>query len=181
MSEKPTYEELEQRVRELERAEAALKESEEKLKEGAILLNQSQKIAHLGSFIWNLENDSLIWSKNMYAIHGLSEADFEGNLNEVSRQLIHPDDQPYVQSEIEKMIRAKRVWPMEFRIIRPDDEQRFMRSDGEFEFNEAGRPVKYIGVHQDITEKAEQEKVLEASEIKFRSLVENTIDWVWQV
>ncbi|MCF8083902.1 MAG: PAS domain S-box protein, partial [Deltaproteobacteria bacterium] len=181
MGQKPTYEQLERRVRELEQAQGHQQKIEQKLKEGAILLNQSQKIAHLGSFIWNLENDSLTWSKNMYAIHGLSEADFEGNLNEVSRHLIHPEDRDHVRSEIGKMIQAKRVCPMEFRIIRPDGEQRFMRSDGEFEFNEAGKPVKCIGVHQDITEKAEQEQRLKESEEKYRALVEDLNDVIFSV
>jgi PAS domain S-box-containing protein len=165
MPEKPSYEELEARVRELEGVEAALRENQS-------LLEHSQQIADIGTFVWDLRDDSLRWSDNMFAIHGLSAETFEGNLSDVSRQLIHPDDRNYVQSEIQKMIAAKEVRPMEFRIIRADGQVRVMRSYGEFTFNDSGEPVTCIGVHQDITET--RQTLMELDE--WRTILRSVID-----
>ncbi|MFZ5821187.1 MAG: PAS domain S-box protein [Chloroflexota bacterium] len=138
------------------RTEKALRTSEK-------LLNHSQEMAAIGSFVWNLQADSLTWSKNMYAIHGVDEAGFAGNLGEASNQFIHPDDRERVQAEIERMVQAGRVWSMEFRILRPDGQERVMRSSGEFEFDRGGKPAKCFGVHQDITASKRAEEKLHAT------------------
>jgi len=136
------------------------KQAEENLRKSEALLNRSQQMASMGSFVWDLRDDALLWSKNMYAIHGVDEETFAGNLTEISRRLIHPNDQGRIQAETRKMMEAGRVWSMEFRIIRPDGEERVMRSSGEFELDELGRPIKCFGVHQDITDlkRAEEER-----------------------
>jgi PAS domain S-box-containing protein len=156
-------------ITEAKKAEVSLIESES-------LLNHSQKIADVGSFVWNLQNDSLYWSKNMYAIHGLDKETFSGNLTDVSGQLIHPDDRDRVGVEIQKMIEEKSIRSMQFRIIRPDGQERIMQSNGEFELNELGKPVKCFGIHQDITERKRIEDALRESEKKFRLLFENSAD-----
>ncbi|HOT93059.1 MAG TPA: PAS domain S-box protein [Anaerolineae bacterium] len=139
----------------------------EALRERELLLNHSQKIAGMGSFVWDLRDDSLRWSRNMYAIHGLDETNFTGNLSATMAQLIHPDDQERVRAEIEKMIAARKVWPMEFRILRLNDgEERIIQSSGEFELDAQGQPIRCLGIHLDITERkrieAEKEAVLES-------------------
>ena len=161
--------ELEVEIAEREKVEKAFQERE-------ALLNHSQEIASMGSFIWDLRNDALFWSRNMYAIHGLDETRFSGKLTEVSRELIHPDDRDRVQEEIGRMIRAGRVWSMEFRVGRPDGEERIMRSSGEFEFNEGGEPVRCFGVHQDITQHKRAEEELRESEQKYRTLFERNLN-----
>lgn len=141
-----------------------LKRSEETLRQEEALLQRSQEQANLGSFIWDLRNDSLNWSRNMFVIHGMDADQFQGNLSEVSAQLIHPDDRLKVQTEIGKMIAAGRVWKMEFRVIRPDGVERIMQSDGEFELDAEGRPIRCIGIHLDVTERKQAENALRQRE-----------------
>jgi len=148
------------------------KETEAQLRESEALLNRSQETAALGSFVWDLRDDSLSWSRNMYIIHGLDQDTFAGNLSKVAEQLIHPDDLPRVQGEIRKMIAAGRVSDMEFRIVRPDGRERIMRSSGEFELNRDGIPVKCFGIHQDITDQKRAELEIRQSEARFRDLSE---------
>ena len=148
------------------------KRAEEALKESEALLAHSQEIAFMGSFIWDLRNDSLFWSPNMYEIHGLDKDTFTGNLTDISNQLIHPDDRERIRIEIGKMIESGRVWSMEFRIVRPDGEERIMRSSGEFEFDESGAPIRCLGVHQDITENKRVELELRGSEARISAILE---------
>ena len=150
-----------------------------KLREREALLNHSQQISSIGSFVWDLKTDGLQWSKNMYRIHGIQENAFEGNLAETFQKLIHPDDRDLVRSEINRMIEAGRVWNMEFRIRRSDGVERFMRFSGEFTLDKNGKPLKCIGVHQDITDQKRSESALKESEFRFRSFVENANDIVY--
>ena len=149
------------------------KMAEEELRQSEELLNRSQEIASVGSFFWDLKDDALYWSRNMYVIHGLDGDSFAGNLTEVSIQLIHPDDRNRIRMEIQKMVEAGRVWNMEFRIIRPDGQERIMQSSGEFELDYAGKPIKCFGIHQDITEQKRTEKALIESEEKFSKAFKN--------
>ncbi|NTV37437.1 MAG: PAS domain S-box protein, partial [Anaerolineaceae bacterium] len=119
-----------------------LKRSENALRQNEALLQQSQAQANMGSFVWDLHSDALTWSGNMYAIHGLDGDTFDGKLGKVSSQLIHPEDRTRVAEEIGKMLAAKHVWPMEFRVIRPDGLERIMRSDGVFELDAQGQPLR---------------------------------------
>jgi PAS domain S-box-containing protein len=151
------------------------------IRENEALLNYSQQLSSIGSFVWDLKTDDLQWSKNMYRIHGIDENTFDENLTEILQRSIHPDDQHLVRSEINRMIEAGHVWNMDFRIIRSDGEERIIRSSGEFSIDKSGRPIKCIGVHQDITDHKKSENALRDSEKKFRTIIENTIDWVWQV
>jgi PAS domain S-box-containing protein len=155
------------------------KRFEEERSQTESLLHRSQKQANLGSFIWDLRDDTLKWSQNMYAIHGIDPNQFSGNLSQTSRQLIHPDDLGEVQSEIEKMIASRRVWKMQFRIIRPDGSERIMESDGEFEFDDQGIPIRCIGIHQDITERKEIEAAFLESQSRYQTFINATTDLVF--
>jgi PAS domain S-box-containing protein/putative nucleotidyltransferase with HDIG domain len=44
-----------------------------------------------------------------------------------------------------------------------------------------GQPVEFMGVLHDITERKKSEKAVSESEGRFRSLIETTSDWVWEV
>jgi len=134
-----------------------LQKTEIRRRESEALLQRSQKQANLGSFVLNLKTNQLLWSQNMYAIHGLDESRFTGNLSDTANAVIHPDDRARVLAEIEKMVAAKKVWMMEFRVTRSDGVERIMQSSGEFEFDANGQPEKCIGIRQDITERKQAE------------------------
>jgi PAS domain S-box-containing protein len=142
------------------------KKAEEALREREELLNRSQEMASLGGFIWGRHDNSLTWSKNMYAIHGLNEGSVTGDLGELSIQMIHPDDLDRVAKEIAQMLKETDTWDVEFRIVRPDGIERIIRSSGKQEYDAKGAPGKCFGIYQDITEQKEAEKRLKESEEK---------------
>ncbi len=138
-------------------AELALRRSEK-------LLNDAQEIARVGSYVWNIPNDTLEWSRPMFVIAGLDPDNFSGNLSETVAGLIYPEDRDSVAKQIRQMVEQKKTWPMEFRIMRPDGEVRWLQSASRFEYNASGDPVVCIGVHHDVTDRkhgeAEREKLL---------------------
>ncbi len=142
------------------------KKAEEALHEREELLNRSQEMASLGGFVWGMQDNSLTWSKNMYAIHGIKEGAFGSDLGPRSEQMIHPDDLGWIGGKIRKMLDSNDTWDVEFRIIRTDGIERIIRSSGKQEYDAEGKPAKCFGIYQDITEQKEAEERLRKSEEK---------------
>lgn len=142
-------------------------------------LNEAQELAGLGSYVWDLRDDSLTWSRNMYAIAGLNIYNFAGNLSQTIMDIIHPEDRDRIQREVAEMVERKETRAMEFRIVRPDGRLRHLRSGSRFVFDETGRPIKCVGVHYDITDHKETAWALAHSKANFETLVENLADAVF--
>lgn len=132
------------------------------LKQSEATLNEAQEIAELGSFVWDLRDDSLTWSRNMFAMARLKEEDFTGNLSDVMAAMIHPDDHAKVSSQIRRMVAEGNTWPMEFRVLRPDGDERVWQCRSRFLKDEHGKPFECVGVHYDVTEqrRAESERTI---------------------
>ncbi|WP_158870169.1 PAS domain S-box protein [Maribellus comscasis] len=149
------------------------KQYEKKILENQKLLNESQRIAKMGSWELILENFRIHWSDSMYLLHGLDKQTF--NLTHDNfLQLVHPDDRQSIIKNIEKTHEAEKIDNDEYRIIRPDGEVRTILTSAEVIKNEDNQPVKLIGVVQDITESKIAKEALIESEERARLFVENT-------
>ena len=144
------------------------KRAEEDLRDSEAILNDAQEIAGMGSYRWDVKTDTLELSRNMFALAGRKPEEISGKLFENMRQLVHPDDFPRVQNEIRRMIEQQRNWPVEFRIVLPDGEERIWQSQSRFEFDDEGNPVKCIGLHLDVTEQRRREATQKHLETQLR-------------
>jgi PAS domain S-box-containing protein len=156
-------------IEDLKRAEEALKESQRRLEE-------AQRIAHVGHWERDLETRRITWSNEIYCILGLPlERD---SPRTEWLDAVHPEDRPRLSVAIEEMLRGDRRLDMEFRILRPNREVRFLHSQGDVIRDERGRPVRMFGTAQDITERklAEdslREALLEINRLKDQLYKEN--------
>ncbi len=148
--------------------------SEAALRRREALLNEAQDIAGMGSFVWDLRDDSLELSRPMCKMTGLDAKAFRDTMSETIIQRIHADDRDGFRQQIAAMIEQRRTWPVDFRFVRPDGRLLWLRTGSRFEFDEQGRPIRCLGVNQDITEQKRQEDALRESEARFRLLLEQT-------
>lgn len=155
-------------------------EASETTRHNEVTLNEAQEIAGIGSFVWDLRTDSLDWSRYMFEIAGLDPDSFHGNLRETIDNMIHPEDLDRVHEEVSAMVREKRTWPMEFRLVRPDGEIRWLRSGSRFVFDEQGMPIRCTGVHHDITDRKIAQDRLSQSQEELRRTLEATTDGIWE-
>jgi PAS domain S-box-containing protein len=146
----------------LKRADAALKESQRKLEE-------AQHIAHVGHWDRDLETRRITWSDEIYRILGLPLGERDSPRTEWL-EVVHPEDRPSLSMAIEEMLRGIRRLDMEFRIVRPDGEVRFLHSQGDVIRDERGQPVRMFGTAQDITERKRAEEQLKATTEQLRAL-----------
>ncbi len=159
-------------VTERRRAEEALRLSERKLEE-------SQRIAHVGYWERDLGTGRITWSEEAYRIFGQPPGQRVLNVEQL-RRLVHPDDYPAVAEAIERALRGGPRYDIEYRVIRPTGEVRFVRSQGDVIRDEAGRPRSLFGVVQDITEGKQAEGELRRSHRQYQELVASIDGIVWE-
>lgn len=134
--------------------------AERTLREKEASLAKAQQIAHLGSWVWDIEKNIDYGSDEYYRIYGIKPETrpYESFLNS-----IHPDDRKYVKGAISATLNENKTYSIDFRIIRPDGIIRFVHGEGEASFNENGKPIKVVGTVQDITDRKKAEIALEAT------------------
>ncbi len=113
-------------------------------------LNAAQRLAHLGSWQWNLLDDTALWSEETYRIFGLPFVPLARHgIHFVS--LIHTDDQARVGQALADAIAKNTPYDLEYRIRHPDGRERIIHAQGEVLRRDDGTPVTFRGTVQDIT------------------------------
>ncbi|MDP1596741.1 MAG: EAL domain-containing protein [Methylotenera sp.] len=131
-------------ITESKQAELALQESEAFLKE-------SQKIAGLGSYVFNIQDGTWQSSAILNQILGIDDS-YERN-EQSWDALIHPDDLVKAKHYLKRRFAAKSsTFDREYRVIRPNDHaERYIRGIGRLVLDKQGRPLQMHGTIQDIT------------------------------
>ncbi len=136
------------------------KQSEIELQSREAQLSEAQAIARIGSWDWNLLDNKIEWSDELYRIYGLNRQEFDLTFEAYSN-CIHPDDRENVIETVERSMREKNSYEVEHRIIQPDGTVRVTLGNGIVIVDEAGNPVKMRGTSQDVTERKRIEEELE--------------------
>lgn len=128
------------------------------LKEKERLLSESQKIAHMGSYVMDLKTRTWKGSPEINEILGIDETyphTMEGWTN-----FIHPDSLKDFFEYHSEVIAQKKRFDYEYKIIRINDgRERWVHGFGDLDFDNQGNAVRVIGATQDITKrkKADEE------------------------
>ena len=160
-------------VTERNRIRRALQESEAKFK-------QAQCVAHLGYWERNIDDGSITWSDEVYRIFGLSPPTDGSPLSEWLH-LLHPEDRERVARVIEEAQRGLRRYDVEYRLVRPDGEVRWVYSEGHIIRDEQDRPRRTFGIAQDITEQKRAQEALRRSEDRTRLIIDTIPVMAWSV
>lgn len=144
------------------------KQAEEKLKHSEVQLAQAQRLAHIGSWDWDLRTNEVTWSDELYHIFGLQPGTISV-AGEVDR-FIHPDDLDLGWDTVRRAIASKEPYDYYHRILRPDGAERIARSRGSIMSDERGEPIKVFGATQDVTELKQAEAKLKETSEQLRAL-----------
>jgi diguanylate cyclase (GGDEF)-like protein/PAS domain S-box-containing protein len=156
------------------------KQIEEQLKANEMRLAEAQRAAHLGSWEWNITENKVIWSDELYRIFGLSPQEFAGTY-EAYLSYVHPDDKEFVAQKIEQAL-SKKAFPFyDCRIIRKNGEVRNIHSTAVVAVDENGNPSKLTGIAQDITKRKQSEEELQKNISLLTSTFEATADGILAV
>lgn len=153
-----------------------IKKSEEKVKESNQKLTQAQRLAHLGSWEWNVQDNSIYWTDEIYSIFGVSQEEYEVTF-ENYLLLVHPDDRQFVIELVNQAIHSQIPFDFLHRIIQPSGQIRHVHAKGEITTNQHNETILITGTAQDITETVEMEHRLHQSEIRHHLMIDQIEDY----
>src|SRR5215469_156821 len=141
--------------------------AEEALRRNEAHLSQAQRLAHVGSWVWQVAGRKAVYlSEEWYRVYG-----FDPKVGmptwEERLQRVHPEDRAKWQAAIDRAIGEKSDYDLEFRILPPDTAVRYIHSVGHPVFGSSGELVQFVGVSMDVTESKQAEQA-------FRLLVVGT-------
>ncbi len=128
-------------------------------------LAEAQRIARVGSFEFDLINNTASWSDELYRLMGASEQ--RGAPLDTFLSLVYPDDLPVVTTAWSAATDRGIPFDIDFRIVRPDMETRCIRARARPEAGPDGVVIRLAGTLMDDTERVNAEGVRRAAEIRF--------------
>lgn len=125
-------------------------------------MNQTQELAHLGSFEWNPGTGELAWSDAHFRLWGL-EPHAATPTCDVFRQGLHPDDRASVEEVLQRAVNGGAIYDCVHRVRWPDGSEHHIHGRGEVMFDENGKALRMIGTVQDISERMRTQQALIAA------------------
>ncbi|WP_207429235.1 PAS domain-containing protein [Pedobacter sp. SYSU D00535] len=149
--------------------------TQQKLKKREALLAKAEKIAHLGSWEYDIDTKAVEWSDEMYNIFGVSSDYIPSTY--IHDEAIVEAYRERVKREIGSAVRNKSTYHLEFQIKRPDGTIRHLLSQGEY----AASDNKLVNILLDITELKEATQKLSQSESLLREAeaISHNGSWEW--
>ena len=140
-----------------------IKNTQEKLILSEKLLNESQKMAKIGSWEFDLISNKLYWSDELYNIFEIDKSAKE-NLAETYRSRLTIEDINHLDQLADRTIKEKKSYEVEHPFTLPGNRKKWLLGSGEPVINESGEVIKIRGVARDITAQKERDAAIKAKE-----------------
>lgn len=150
----------------------ALKRTEDGLRRSMELLSHGERLAHVGSWEWDIASGSCVASTEWQRLHGLSGERFS---NEEMAQTCHVDDREAMELALARTA-AGEPYRVDHRIVRPDTrEVRHLTAYGEPLFDAEGRLKTVIGASLDVTDRERADEALREREERLQRALGDTV------
>jgi PAS domain S-box-containing protein len=132
-------------------------------------LRLALKAERIACWDWDLVTGAVIWDENLPRFAGLDDEDFGGDFR-AFWDLVHEDDRPTVRAALDAAFAGERDYDVSFRMLRPDGSIRRTQTRAIILRDEAGKPLRMVGVDSDITDRyaADEQLRLFNSELHHR-------------
>jgi PAS domain S-box-containing protein len=158
-------------ISERKRAEQKVREQEVELRSSEAYLAEAQRLSQTGSWAWNPVSDTRYYSEECYRLLGFEPHGPPPPLETVI-QRIHPDDQAYCRERVEKGVRDKVDFELDYRIVHPDKGVRDIHCVCHAVLDQRGDLREIVGTVIDITERKTAEDKIREQEMELRQVLD---------
>jgi len=137
-------------------------------------LRMALNSARMSTWDWDLATDTIDWSENLEPQMAMPKGSFQGGYA-AFLELVHPEDRQMVAQSVARALQEGVDYHIEFRMLRADGGVRWTETRGSVSLDEAGKPVRMMGVDTDITERKQKEEELQRSERRSRQLIDSNL------
>jgi PAS domain S-box-containing protein len=139
-------------IEERKTAEEQLLRNAEELQRSEFYLAEGQRLAHTGSWAWNVRTGALFWSEEIFRIYGYSPQE-TGPAWEQFLKRVHPEDRAQIEQRAKMEASGKEGTDShgDFRIVLPDGAIKYLHSVAH-PVMQSGEVTEVIGTVMDVTE-----------------------------
>jgi PAS domain S-box-containing protein len=158
-------------ITERRQAEAALQESERRLKE-------TQRMAQLGHWKWDIATGKVEWSEEVFNIFRLDPKTFTPQINSILSLSPWPEDHERDNELIQKAMISREKGHYDQRFLFPDGSIGYYHSTFQGVYDEGGNLISIVGTVLDVTERKRAEGALRESERQWQTTFDAIADGV---
>jgi PAS domain S-box-containing protein len=153
----------------------------QKLRNTESIYKQAEELTNMGNWTWDVKNNRLHWTDQLYRIYGLKPQSEEITI-ERFLSFIHPDDRETISKGIDEIF-SRDLLDYTFRIVTADGKTKYLRSIAHVQKDEKGNPALIIGTERDITEKQSLIDKLKRSENLYKQAqaLAHVGNWSWDI
>ena len=140
-------------------------------------LRVTQTAAGVGPWDFDLRSGELYLSPAARRNLGLSEKE-RVDPGQLSAH-VHPDDRDWVRERLRRALKGLEDYEVEYRLSDTARGERWVHGRGEVIRNEAGKPIRMIGLNFDVTNRRRAEEQVRESEARFRNLADSAPALMW--
>lgn len=151
----------------------AIRDAETLLAHNEALLNESQRLAKMGSWEYDIKADKLTWSDALYDVFDVDRFTFKETHGSFL-SLVDDSDREMAYTTSRHSQETGEPFNIRYRITTPKGERRIIEEYGYSEKDASGKIVRLFGTAQDVTERLRTQAELIASEEKYRALFDES-------
>jgi PAS domain S-box-containing protein/putative nucleotidyltransferase with HDIG domain len=148
---------------------SARRQAEERLRRSEAGLAEAQRIAHIGNWEFDIANNNLIWSDEIFRIFEIDPEKINASYD-AFLSVIHPDDRQHVDRIYRESVDNKTSYDITHRLQMPDGRVKYVHGMCENYYAEDGRPLRSVGTVQDVTDQQLIEQALSRSNRALRAI-----------
>ncbi len=180
MDQKPNYEELEQKVKELEKESIERRSLEHALRKSQECLELAVDGANLAMWDWSVDTGKVEYSHRWAEMLGYFPEEIKPNVS-AWEELVHPEDMPKVMQKVSANLEGfTSFYECEHRLKTKSGEWRWVLARGKVvERDTDGKPLRHTGTQFDINDRViAQEALKEARDALEQKVAERTAELV---